>query len=413
MFKFKFCLPLVLFALFLLVLTPLHSADRLSGGTVLFDDVSTDKENKSNELSVSTVIEDKKTEDAYKKDKSEIDSIKTDIKENFKKIDREQYLDEHTMFKADEEQSFYGINLLVLKINVKRDKSGKVIGLLPEGETQPVTYTDEKNNPDYYLNIERSNYRDRNYSKTQLYNSHKTLLKSFVQRIPREKDAVIIMYMSGSSLKTYSDKEMQLEKTIYAQFVTDFLYRNKRKLTIERRYLDDIPENEIFMIISKYEGKSSPNIYNAPKGNIVQWLARYKELERQQIADANTSRANLEQTLNSTTSVKDSEFLLSPIDRKVEQEKYNIKMSEEDLHKINTRKISARELTTDNTGPRRVLPPEEEIATDTNSQLDDKNKVLQEGVDATNANPSSTTTETVINQENGGKPVNKQLKDNK
>ncbi len=382
MFKIRFYfLQFILFTVFLSFGASLNAATDsglYGGGSVLFDDevekninISTSRGNirsnsqkeKAPEKNQGRVVKEVTQIDknSVEYEKNQIDSAEKSIKSNLKKVDREKYLDKNSVFKIDQEQSIYGINLLVLQINVKRDKAGKIIGFLPENETQPVTYIDEKNNPDYYLNLDRSSYRERSYEKAELYESHKKLLRSFVKRVPREQDAIIIMYVNGSNLKNYSNREMQLEKMVYAQFVTNFLYRNKRKLIIEKRYVEEIPENEIFMIISKYEGNVPQNIYNVSKGNILQWLFKYKELEKEQVKGANSSRSNLENTLKSTTAPKNPELLLTPLERNVVKEQNNIKMNEKDLYKINTRKVTPRDVTPENTAPRRTVPYEEEV----------------------------------------------------
>lgn len=379
MFKLKFYPFLLLILTTFLMVPILHSAsDNLSGGgNILFDDEiplnskekEVDSDNKLQKNKDGRVI--KKVEPYTvnneqelldtEKEISQIEAARKEIKLNLKNLKREAYLDENSSFKLDKEETFYGINVLVLKINTKRDKSGRVLGLLPEHETQETAYIDKKNNPEYYLELDRNNYKERPYMTAELYESHKTLLRSFVKKIPKDQDAIIIMYLNGSNIKDYSDGQMKLEKMVYAQFVTNFLYRNKKKLVIERRYMENIPENEIFMVISRYEGSITPNIYNSSKGNILQWLARYKELEREQIMSMNKSRLDLENSLKTTSDDKNKNFLLAPVNREISTDSYDIKIDEDNLYKSKKRKVKPRDKATpEDEAPRRVAEYEEE-----------------------------------------------------
>ncbi|MCL2566679.1 MAG: hypothetical protein FWE18_01105 [Alphaproteobacteria bacterium] len=383
MSKFKlFYLPLL--ALFLLLpnYSKADTSDSVSGGKVIFEgDV-----NGSNQSSGVQQGESEQTIEAGDLSSDTQDSTKENIKKNIKRDKREAALDDITMFKPDQAQNLYNINVLVLRINVKRDKVGRVLGLLPEGQEQPTTFINNRNNPDYFLNLAMGGGRDTEYANVALYETHKALLKSFVQKVPKDQDAIILMYVNGSNLKTHFDREMQLEKTIYSQFVTDFLYRNKRKLIIEKRYIDDIPEDEIFLVISRFEGNTPPNVYNSSKGNILQWLARYKELERQNVQSANSARADLENSLNSTTSTKSSSFLSTPVKREIQEENNFMSINENALFQ-RTRDVKARPNPNgDNGGPRRVAPrpevqnnavSEADIQADESAQLNQENQAIE------------------------------------
>ncbi|MDR2008235.1 MAG: hypothetical protein LBQ34_04610 [Alphaproteobacteria bacterium] len=389
MFKSKlFYIPLL--AVFLLLPNYLKSADRVSGGQVIFDDIAGAPNTGQVPLPgqrVGAAGEEGISADA------QVNNTKEEIKQNLKRNKREAILDATTMFKPDTEQNLYGINMLVLKINVKRDKTGRVLGLLPEGQEQPTTFINLRNSPEHFLDLATNDVQRTDYSNADLYSSHKELLRSFVSRVPKDQDAIIIMYVNGSNLKTMFDREMKLEKTIYAQAVTDFLYRNKRRLIIERRYVDDIPENEIFMIISRFEGNIPVNVFNASKGNILQWLARYKELERQNVLAANNSRTDLENSLNSTTSTKSPAFLQTTAEREVRRDDTIMRVDESNLFQ-NTRNVQARPNPNgENGGPRRVAPrPVEEPAQDGVSEADiqaDENAQLNQENAASEAEGSA------------------------
>ncbi|MDR0484025.1 MAG: hypothetical protein LBH40_01935, partial [Alphaproteobacteria bacterium] len=352
MFKFRLFYLLPVFAIFLLVPHHLKAADNVSGGNVVFGDEAS---NRNNPAGAETPQEGEIVD--FPTSGAQVDATREKMKVNLKKAKRSDRLDATTMFTPDKAQNLYGINLLVIKINVKRDKSGRVIGLLAEDEKQPTSFINQRNNPEHFLNLASNNFRDREYTNSSLYKSHQTLLRDFVNRVPRDQDAIVLMYTNGSTLKNLTEREMQLEKTIYAQYVTNFLYRNKKRLIIERRYVDEIPENEIFLIISRFEGNIPPNIYNSSKGNILQWLARYKELERQNIINANNARNSLEASINSTTNTKNPAFLSTSVQREVKQSDPIMRVDENTLF-TTTRNVEPRPNPNGpNGGPRRVAPP--------------------------------------------------------
>ncbi len=355
---------------FLVFFGYVSAAERNSGGDVLFDDVPVATTNQSKTISKSTTAATSDVVKAPNTDKpvTKVEIIKPaletkqqsfentndleqEILEELPLLTKEELLDQRTIFKPNQELDFYGVNLLVLRMELLRDAKGRLIGLSnnePQGSTTHIKKTD---NPDYFLSIEKNHERTRMYTNYELPKSQKDLLKSFLKKVPKNKDALVLMYLSGSNLKTYSAKEMIFERTVFAQYITSYLYRNKKKLRIERRYVDNLPEDEILLIISHYEGNLPINVYNASKGNIIQWLSKYKDLEKKNIAEANKSKSNLEGMISTTGELKGNDLYLSPVERPVEDEGLGLK-SNKDVDSLTRR--PPREDESDALGPRRV-----------------------------------------------------------
>ncbi|MFL1781041.1 hypothetical protein ABSA28_00757 [Candidatus Hepatincolaceae symbiont of Richtersius coronifer] len=143
-------------------------------------------------------------------------------------------------------------------------------------------------------------YKNERATKIKLNDHHLNLLNQFLAKSEVNKQTLIVMYVNRSPLKRWSDDQMKIERVIYSQYVIDYFYLNKPNVRIEKRYMEDIPEDEIFLSIFNYEGEIPANIYNAEKTSSLDWLTKYRALEEQRLADEATRKRNLEMLISSS-----------------------------------------------------------------------------------------------------------------
>ena len=111
---------------------------------------------------------------------------------------------------------------------------------------------------------------------------------------------VVIMYVNGTNLKSWGKAKKIMEKTVYSQYVSTFIYLNTQNVRLEKRYITNIPEDEIFLTIAKYNGDVGNNVYNSEKGSVIKWLETYKILEIKRVEESKRRKKELDVILSTS-----------------------------------------------------------------------------------------------------------------
>lgn len=209
-------------------------------------------------------------------------------------------LESSDQFGIDQLIDYYGLDLLILKVNVQRDLQGHALYIRDENTEEQFKFVDYTQDPDYFLSLEKNRIKTREIRDSKLYEYHKALLSQLVDKVPDDKQSIVLIYVRGNDLYSGVTDSLKLERSIYTQYVIDYLLKTKQKIKIEKRYVSYIPEDEIFMLIAEYQGNIKPNLYNSDDGDIIQWLARYKNLEKQRLKLAKQNKKDFETFLSNT-----------------------------------------------------------------------------------------------------------------
>ncbi len=159
-------------------------------------------------------------------------------------------------------------------------------------------YVHNYNLVDSYFNENlQMDYTRRNLKDIYLSDPHIELLKNFTSNLNPDKKYIAIINILGTTLPKWFDDNMRIERTIYTQYVYDYFLKNFKNIRVEKRYVDTVPQDQIFIILSSYDGDIPENVYNADKGNILEWLTNYQKLEKEQQDEANLRRQELDNEL--------------------------------------------------------------------------------------------------------------------
>jgi hypothetical protein len=246
-------------------------------------------------------------------------------------------MSQFSKFKEDEYLNYYGNPLLIinikseerLKIEEEKNLAVKQIDeeallkqklLNPQQEGEQFTdFTDlgfkNVTNPELYndLGVDSSKYlKDYNnvdsnfefvYKKNmkeevKLEEKHITLLNQLVVVGAKNEKSVVLIYMSGVKLNNEDNNtDLMYKKSVYTQYISNYLYGKLPQVLIEKRFVNEIPEDEVMILLYKYDGDVPSNIYNVKSTNSLEWLEQFKKLEKQRSEDAIKRNIEIEKAL--------------------------------------------------------------------------------------------------------------------
>lgn len=274
-------------------------------------------------------------------------------------IDMSQF----SKFKEDEYLNYYGNPLLIinikseerLKVEAEKDlavkqideeilSKQKLLSTPKEGESV-VDYTDlgfkNVTNPELYndLGVDSSKYlkdynnADSNFEfvykrkmkeEVKLQEKHISLLNQLVAVGAKNEKSVVLIYMSGIKLNNESnDADLNYKKSVYTQYISNYLYGKLPQLLIEKRFVNEIPEDEVMILLYKYDGDVPANIYNVKNTNSLEWLEQFKKLEKQRSEDAIKRNREIEKAL------KEASFLAGADSKNTKKKKTSTNAKEQ------------------------------------------------------------------------------------
>lgn len=260
-------------------------------------------------------------------------------------LTEDEKIDLNTEFKANQNFTYYGIPMLIFRVstvpeetssqnitaqnaedisNTQNNPENNLSTAQDNSESNPqvnADNTDTQDNDSQVTAIAVANkenldkqkelvskYFEENTDNIHYYNAHRELpfteehqdlLKDFLQNASdTNQKYIILMYVNGSSIRNWSGSKNNIDITMYSQYIATYVEQNTKNIRLEKRYIEDVPEDEIVMIMTKYEGDIPTTIYNAPKGNTLRWLEQYRELEAKRAEEEKIRRRELDQLIS-------------------------------------------------------------------------------------------------------------------
>ncbi|UQY80311.1 hypothetical protein HAV_00502 [Candidatus Hepatincola sp. Av] len=223
-------------------------------------------------------------------------------------------------FPVNQIATYYKVPFTVLKIekdtkgNAKEDKEFDISKTEDEKAFLIHTITPEEleKDPEKYIENLQVKYQRKSYVNVKLSQEHKTILQNLLSKTDKNSNKLALMFVNGYKLKNYEQQTISVEKTVYAQYITDYLYNLDSKIRVEKRYVTDMPEDEIFIIIVGFDGRVPYNIYNSPKLDSIQWLSRYVDYEYKKNQEIRKGNAELEQVIENTANIPEEVTKVTP-----------------------------------------------------------------------------------------------------
>ncbi|XWO13698.1 hypothetical protein HPDP_00397 [Candidatus Hepatincola sp. Pdp] len=223
-------------------------------------------------------------------------------------------------FPVNQIATYYKVPFTVLKIekdtkgNAKEDKEFDISKTEDEKAFLIHTITPEEleKDPEKYIENLQVKYQRKSYVNVKLSQEHKAILQNLLSKTDKNSNKLALMFVNGYKLKNYEQQTISVEKTVYAQYITDYLYNLDSKIRVEKRYVTDMPEDEIFIIIVGFDGRVPYNIYNSPKLDSIQWLSRYVDYEYKKNQEIRKGKAELEQVIENTANIPEELTKVTP-----------------------------------------------------------------------------------------------------
>jgi hypothetical protein len=156
----------------------------------------------------------------------------------------------------------------------------------------------EVNTADDYLSVRKADKKDvRDVFLTQ---DHKNLLDSFINTTKGSNKVLILMYARAINFKSSTKDDFMINRIKYQQSVLTYLYTKLKNVRIEQRFLEDLPDDEIFLTAFNYEGSFANNVYSVPKASGLEWLQALLNYQLELVGAANKNKIELEETLLKT-----------------------------------------------------------------------------------------------------------------
>ncbi len=221
-------------------------------------------------------------EEARLREEAERNSVQTE----------DDLIDLFTEFKANMVIDYYGLPILILRLP-------KVEVKIEEDFNKDRKVKKESENPDDYLSY-KIDFKTPSDKVPTLTDTHKALIKELLSKMTPGNKYVVIMYVNGTNLKSWGKAKKTIEKTVYSQYVSTFVYLNTQNVRLEKRYITNIPEDEIFLTVAKYNGDVGSNVYTADKGSVIKWLETYKILEINRAEESKRRKKELDNILSNS-----------------------------------------------------------------------------------------------------------------
>lgn len=298
-------------------------------------------------------------------------------------------------FPVNQIATYYKVPFTVLKIEKAQADGAKDSKEFDISKTEDqkaflihtITPEELEKDPEKYIENLQVKYQRKSYVNVKLSQDHKTILQKLLSKTDKNSNKLALMFVNGYKLKTYEQQTISVEKTVYAQYITDYLYNLDSKIRVEKRYVTDMPDDEIFIIIVGFEGRVPYNVYNAPKLDSIQWLSRYVDYEYKKNQETRKENADLEQVIENTASAPEEINQVTP-DELAEYQEQQTNTKESST--TQNQQVST-ESTKVNTNSDETLGNTSETNTSTSSVSNDS-KAVSNSNTVNNVTPATTTT---------------------
>ncbi len=162
-----------------------------------------------------------------------------------------------------------------------------------------IDRSNDINVADKYLITRKTDKKD--IKDIFLIQEHKTLLDSFINTTKGSNKVLILMYSRSTPVKNYHKDIFKVNRAKYQQAVLIYLYSKLKNVRIEQRFLDNLPDDEIFLTAFNYEGSFSNNVYSVPKASGLDWLQAFLNYQAELLGVSNINKTELEKSLLKTS----------------------------------------------------------------------------------------------------------------
>ena len=269
-------------------------------------------ENKEEEL---------KKEEAKKAEEEKQKQKNSDIREIQDKAILKQYeeINNSSTFKVNTSFNYYGNNVAIIKLDsypeIRIKNKEALLQKQETNDNEKIKASSSFLEAEKYLNFDVK-VNDESYKLVKLTQEHTKLLDTLLASAKKNDSSIVFIYLNGTKVSQWNDSNLKIEKTIYSQYIIDYIYNNLKNVVVEKKYMEGIPADEIFILVYKYEGGIPLNYFNSKKFKSTEWLVKYRELEDKRLEEENKRASEIEKSLQQAASLNLNDSVVSSKSKK-------------------------------------------------------------------------------------------------